>query len=71
MMVMDTNSPPPKLLPLPAMARRLYVTQKWLRAEAEAGRIPSLNAGGRILFEPFTVETLLAERAVACQKCDQ
>ena len=53
----------PLLLPLSAMARRLRVPPKWLRTEAEAGRLPHLAAGGAILFDPETVERLLLERA--------
>ena len=53
----------PKLLPLGSMARQLGVTAKWLRAEAEAGKLPHLKAGERILFELNTVKTLLVERA--------
>lgn len=45
------------------MARRLRVTQAWLRDEAEAGRIPHLKAGDRLLFDPETVERVLLERA--------
>ena len=45
------------------MARRLRVTAKWLREEAEAGRIPHLKAGPRLLFDPETVEQVLLERA--------
>lgn len=51
------------LLPLGPMARRLRVTQAWLRDEAEAGRIPHLKAGQRLLFDPETVERVLLERA--------
>jgi hypothetical protein len=53
----------PKLLPLYAMARQLHVSNKWLRAEAEAGRIPCLQADRQILFNPSVVEPLLVERA--------
>jgi len=45
------------------MARRLGVTQKWMRAEAEAGRIPCLRAGRRFLFNPAAVEQAFAARA--------
>jgi hypothetical protein len=58
---MDTKEP--KLLPLYAMARRLHVPNNWLRAEAEAGRIPCLIAGRQILFNPAIVESLIVERA--------
>jgi len=52
-----------KLLPLFAMARRLHVPNKWLRTEAEAGRLPCLIAGKQILFNPAIVEPLIIERA--------
>lgn len=52
-----------RILNLPRMARRLGVTQTWLRREAEAGRIPVLRAGTRFIFEPEAVETAIAQRA--------
>lgn len=52
-----------KLLPSFVMARRLHVPNKWLRAEAEAGRLPCLIAGKQILFNPAIVEPLIIERA--------
>ena len=51
------------LLPLGPMARQLRVTARWLRAEAEAGRVPCLKAEKRYLFAPAIVERVLAERA--------
>jgi hypothetical protein len=45
------------------MARLLGVTSKWLRDEAQAGRIPHLPAGKTLLFDADLVERLLAERA--------
>ena len=51
------------LLPLGQMARRVRVTAGWLRAEADAGRVPCLRAGTRYLFAPDAVERLLSERA--------
>jgi hypothetical protein len=51
------------LLPLGRMARRLRVTSAWLRAEADAGRVPCLKAETRYLFSPETVEHVLAVRA--------
>ena len=53
----------PSLLPLQIMARRVFVSAAWLRAEAEAGRIPHLRADKRFLFDPQTVERVLLERA--------
>jgi len=52
-----------KLIPLGAMAQRLRVAAKWLREEAEAGRIPHLAAGARILVDPDAVERVLVKRA--------
>jgi len=49
------------ILTLSRMARRLGVTQRWLKAEAEAGTIPCLKAGSRLLFDADVVaETLRA-----------
>jgi excisionase family DNA binding protein len=45
------------------MARRLGVTQQWLRREAEAGNIPCLKAGNRFLFNPVAVQEALATKA--------
>lgn len=61
--VMMTDPPQTELLSLPAMARRLRVSQRWLRQEAEAGRIPSLRADSRFLFSSAAVECALLERA--------
>jgi hypothetical protein len=45
------------------MARRLGVTQTWLRSETDAGRVPCLRAGRRYLFAAAAVESILADRA--------
>jgi hypothetical protein len=52
-----------KLLIVGQMARYLRVPVAWLRAEAEAGRIPHVQAGKVLLFDPETVERVLLERA--------
>jgi hypothetical protein len=57
---MSTASP---LVPLRLAARWLRVPLKWLRAEAEAGRIPCLRADSQFLCDPAAVETALLERA--------
>ena len=51
------------ILNLARMARRVGVTARWLRAEADAGRIPCLRADHRFLFSPEAVERELALRA--------
>jgi hypothetical protein len=53
------------LLTLGAMARKLGVTSKWLRTEADAGNLPNIKADERYLFEPKTVVSILVERARA------
>lgn len=60
----DHNNKP---LVLGPMARRLRVTCKWLRAEAEAGRIPHLRAGRVLLFDPDAVERIVLERLRAAE----
>jgi excisionase family DNA binding protein len=52
-----------EVLTLNRMARRLGVTVRWLRAEADAGRVPCLRAGRRYLFELSAVQAALARRA--------
>ena len=52
-----------ELLSLARMARRLGVTQDWLRAEADAGRVPCLRAGKRHLFNAAAVQEALAVQA--------
>jgi len=51
------------LLSLVRMARRLGVTQAWLREQAEAGNVPSIKAGKRYLFNAEAVEQTLARAA--------
>lgn len=52
-----------ELMNLCRTARLLGVPAKWLREEAEAGRVPCLRAGTRMLFNPLAVQQMLAERA--------
>jgi hypothetical protein len=53
----------PPVLPVGPMARYLRAPGRWLRAEAEAGRVPSLRSGKVLLFHPPAVEKALAARA--------
>ena len=48
-------------IPLHALSRRLGLPAAWIKAEAEAGRIPSLRAGRRLMFNPDAVERILIE----------
>jgi len=60
---MNGHLPTSDLLPLNLVARRLRVPVKWLREEAEAGRVPALRAGNVLLCNPTAVEEVLLERA--------
>ena len=51
------------LLSLSRMARRLGVTQQWLRNRAKMHQVPSLRAGNRFLFNPEAVEEVLSAEA--------
>jgi hypothetical protein len=50
-------------LPLHSTAARLGVPIAWLRAEADANRVPVLRAGRRLLFNPEVVKAVLLARA--------
>ena len=50
---------------LPELAERTGLTASWLKDEAEAGRIPFLRTGRRVMFHPGAVERVLLERAQA------
>jgi len=52
-----------QLLPLNIVARRLRVPVRWLRAEAEAARIPCLRACNQFLCDVAAVEAALLQRA--------
>ena len=52
-----------ELLPLRRMATRLGVPSRWLREQAETGKIPGLRAGNRWLFVPDVASA--AVRAMA------
>jgi hypothetical protein len=55
------NTTQAQLLPLRAMARVAHVPASWLRVQAEAGRVPSLQAGSRLLFDArATLDALVA-----------
>lgn len=51
------------MIPLNRVARALRVPVKWLKTEAENGRIPVVDAGGVFLAEISLVEETLAKRA--------
>jgi len=45
------------------LGRQLRLPADWLVAEAQAGRLPHVNARGRYLFNPEAVTQVLAARA--------
>ncbi len=53
----------PHILTLPELARELRLPERWLKAEADAGRIPHFRAGNKYRFNLTAVETTLAKRA--------
>jgi excisionase family DNA binding protein len=53
----------PQLLSLPALATALKLPDGWIKAEADAGRIPHLRIGNRYRFNLDAVIRALAERA--------
>lgn len=62
---MDERNEARGLLPLRRAARRLGVPAKWLREQAEAGKVPGLRAGNRWLFLPDAVTEAIEEMAKA------
>src|SRR5260370_25024291 len=61
-MTPQTDTTQPQLVPINIAARWLSVPIKWLRDEADAGRIPRLRAGKVILCDFAAVEAALLER---------
>lgn len=59
-----------QLLPLAHMAHRLQVTAKWLRSEADAGRVPHVRADRVLLFHAETVEAILVKRATSTNESE-
>jgi hypothetical protein len=57
-----------EVLSLHRAARRIGVTSRWLRAEADAGRVPCLRAGNRYLFDLEAVGRELSRRAAASER---
>jgi excisionase family DNA binding protein len=55
----------PHLLSLPELAETLKLPQTWLKAEADAGRIPNLRIGKRYRFNREAVVAALLARAAS------
>ena len=52
-----------QLLSLPALAAALRLPENWLKAEADAGRLPHIRIGKRYRFALAAVEAALVLRA--------
>jgi len=57
-----------QLLSLPALARALNLPEAWIKAEADAGRLPHLKIGKRYRFNSTAVVRTLADRAAMADK---
>jgi len=51
------------LVNLNRLAVELRLPRNWLKQEAQAGRLPCLRVGRRLLFNRVAVEHVLADRA--------
>ncbi len=52
-----------RFMPLRRAARLLGVPIAWLKDEAEAGRVPSIRVGRRLMFSVADVEQALRRRS--------
>lgn len=52
-----------QLLNTRTLARKLGLSAAWLKAEANAGEVPCLKVGRRLLFNAAAVEQILLGRA--------
>lgn len=60
---MSNSVPTSDIVLLEELARRLRLSKSFLERETRAGRIPSLRAGNRRVFNPDAVRRALAEQA--------
>lgn len=59
----DMTDPSSELVTLRVLAKQLGLSVAWLRAEVDAGRLPHLKAGKRLLFSVEAVREHLIRRA--------
>ncbi len=52
-----------QIVPIGKLADMLRVPRAFLERETRAGRIPSLRAGNRVIYNPAAVRRALAEQA--------
>ena len=65
MLIVEPQQHTQSFVSLRQAAYRLGVAVTWLKAEAEAGRVPALRAGNRLLFNIEAVEASLMQRAAS------
>ena len=58
-------------IPLTVLSEQAGLPAAWLKAEADAGRIPCLRAGRRLMFDAEAVKKALADRMVEALKQGQ
>ncbi len=54
----------PRFVPLYTLARRSGIPEAFLKKEADAGRIPYIQAGRRRLFNQTDVEAVLSQQSL-------
>tara|TARA_R110002111_G_scaffold244674_1_gene306929 strand:+ start:16146 stop:16340 length:195 start_codon:yes stop_codon:yes gene_type:complete len=52
-----------QLVDLQGLSQQLKLSKRWLRTESSAGRIPSLKAGGKRVFNVDAVRNAIANQA--------
>jgi hypothetical protein len=67
-MMGDMENDTIRLLSLPALAEAIKLPESWIKAEADAGRIPHLKVGKRYRFNLSAVIFALAARAAQFEK---
>lgn len=51
------------LISIGQLSRKLKISVVWLKAQADKGILPCINAGGKLLFNLETIKNILAELA--------
>ena len=64
----DTSATAGLLIDARDMARRLNVHESWVRTEQRAGRIPFVQVGRYVRFNPAQVQAALIQRNLSSEK---
>lgn len=65
MTLTPTEQPRPDLLTLSEAAERLRMSERWLRREVAARRVPFVQLGSRLRFTPEHIERIIVDRSQA------